>query len=284
MPELKSSPFPVISPESMDYTDAEYAVKVIRLRNENKVEVRHVLRGENLVAQMLRDGRAAFACIVSLPSTMYRKIFVAPADALEYSQTVDYSKSGHGAKGFSLESPMFRPVIVAQKETALSANRAHGLNALWSDADIRIPGGGIIAYSEWERFNGAMGGLLVVRFKEGLKDGAIMVEPDIGGGFRFIVNVGGKNLFRLLESPHSAEAQYQRSSVLTHALSSGFAILKEMYGNNEDWREYTNLRMLSQKLKDDSLRDWTEDGFSPDYAASCLNPHDFRYQTGEDDD
>ncbi len=284
MSELKSLPFPVISPDSMDYTDAKYEVKINRIRDENKSEVRHRLSDDNMVAHLLKEGKAAFACVVCLPSTMYRKIFVAPAvNVLEYPQTVDYSASGYGSKVFSLESPMYHPVIVTKEKVKRTADPGDGLNSLWAHGGILIPHGGIIAYGNWARFDGDMGGLLNINLDKDIPDGSFRVEPDTSGGYRFQIYVGGADLFRRLRNP-SAEDSEHRRSVLTHVLGGGFRLLKELFGGTDDWKEYTNLRLLSNKLESEGLAHWGDDDFPPEYAATVLYPHVLRYEIEDSED
>ncbi len=283
MPEIKSFPFPVLSPDSADYAEGmEYSAKVARTPGAAAVSVRHRLVGDCLVARLLREGFAAFACIVSVPSTMYRRIFLADAREPECSQDVDYSESGHGDDTDAVESPMFRPVILAKKSFSQNAAKNAGLGPLWQDGGITIPEGAIIAYDDWARFGGESGGLLIIDKGENLENGQMRVSEDAAGGFRFRVRVGG-DLFDRLQSP-AGQARH-RVSILTHALSAAFQILKDKYPNPGDWREHINLRLVADKLARENAGNWGDEEFSPELAATILYPHIFDDASlGDDDD
>lgn len=272
MPDIKSFPFPVLSPGSVDYDDGiEYSADTARMRDGNVVQVSHKLVGDSLVSRLVREGAATFACVVSLPSTMYRRIFVADSQTPECSQTVDYSESGYGDDTDAVESPMFRPIILVTRDISQAAGQGAGLGALWADSAIEIPEGAIIAFDEWSRFGGEHGGLFLVDKVATMNNGQMQVFPDNAAGFRFRISVGG-DLYDRLKFPAQGQ-EWHRRSVFTHALSVGFRILKEQYG--EDWNGYQNLCIVAQTLEQEGIPHWGSDEFSPDLAATTLYPHIF---------
>ena len=282
MPEIKSFPFPVLSPDSVDYDDGmEYSAKIVRTPGTNTVRVRHTLVGESLVSHLLREGTATFACIVSVPTTMYRRIFAADSRAQDCQQEVDYSESGHGDDTDAVESPMFRPVILAKEAITKKAEEGAGLGELWAGSTIEIPDGAIIAFDDWARFGGEGGGLLIIERSADLANGQIEVEADASAGFRFRVKAGGK-LYDSLQSPEG-HAQH-RVSVLTHALSVAFQILKDDFKNKTAWQDFINLRLVADKLEREGAGHWSYGGFSPERAATILYPHIFDDALAEDDD
>ena len=277
MPEIKSFPFPVLSPDSMDYAAGEYEAGIARTDNGGVVVVRHHLHGENLIARLLQEGKAAFACIVSLPTTMYRRVFVSDTAATTDRQQINYSEAGHGLREFAVESPMFRPIVLVKETIEKTVSDGDGLDSLWSDAAVSIPEGGIIAYGDWQRFRGAMGGLLVVNRDNALPKGEMRIRPDHDGGFRFQVFVD-EHLFKNLDTPPDGHGGHRRS-VLTHALSDGFRLLQKDFSDN--WKDYTNLRLVADKLAQSGIAHWGDEEFSPAEAATRLYPHIFA-ETGED--
>ena len=282
MPEIKSFPFPVLSPDSVDYDEGlEYSAKIARTPGANAVRVRHNLVGDSLVSHLLRDGTATFACIVSVPTTMYRRIFVADSRAPDCQQEVDYSESGHGDDTDAVESPMFRPVILAKEAITKKAEEGAGLGELWAGSTIEIPDGAIIAFDDWARFGGEGGGLLIVEKAGDLENGQMEVSADAAAGFRFRVRVGGV-LYDKLQSPEG-HARH-RVSVLTHALSAAFQILKDEYKNKREWSEYINLRLVADKLERENAGHWSDSNFLPERAATVLYPHIFDDTLVNDDD
>ncbi|MBC6428526.1 MAG: hypothetical protein GDA55_04760 [Cellvibrionales bacterium] len=283
MLEVKSYPFPVMAPNSLDYPECKYGAEVSRMEDECQVSVRHHLQGDCLVADLLRRGEAEFACIVSLPATMYRRIESAPSTDLNHIQIIDYSDSGYGDEGTAVEPPMFRPLILLKNPLNHAVLSSDGLNHLWHGSTLDIPDGGIIAYSSWQRLSGHMGGLLKVQPDKSLLDGQIRVEEDAGAGYRFRIHAGG-DLYRHLKEHKSGPLGYQRKSILTHALSVAFARLKERSRIEPGWwQEHVNLRIVAEKLKDAGLGCWNEDDFAPEMAATALYPHSFPDMQFEED-
>lgn len=135
MSEAKSFPFPVLSPDNIDYTEEiKYTASASKVSDENAVHVRHHLAGDSLISSALLSGKAAFACVVSLPSTMYRRIAVWDSNKLDGLQKIDYSNSGYGSEFSAAESPMFRPIILAKSRIVESAGA--GLSSLWLNKPI----------------------------------------------------------------------------------------------------------------------------------------------------
>ena len=272
-PEIKSFPFPVLSPHSIDYNDGtKYSAKIAGNPGANAVRVRHNLVGDSLVSHLLRDGMAAFACIVCTPSTMYRHIFVADSRAQDCLQEVDYSEAGHGGDGGAVESPMFRPVILMKEAIVKKAEKSAGLGELWTGNTVEFPNGAIIAFDYWARFGGEGGGLLIIERSADLADGQVEVSAAITAGFHFRVQVGG-GLYDKLQSPER-HARH-RAGVFTCALKAAFQILKNEYRGKSNWREYINLRLVADKLEREGAGHWSDSKFSPELAAEILYPHIF---------
>ena len=278
MSDAKAFPFPVLSPHSLDYKEGVgYESKVNRDQNKDAVHVQHNLKGDSIIACQVRDQRAVFACVVSLPSTMYRRLFVSDSHNLSHVQQIDFSESGYDGD----VSPMFRPLILSKAGLEKTVAKEDGLGDFWLNETIRIPAGGIIAFDDWQRFGGNMGGILLIEADPKLGDGEMRVEADATGGFRFRVHVGLKLLHDLEDLP---ENHPHRRSVLIHALSAGFGILQRDY--KSDWEEHVNLNLnlIAKKLEQEGIEHWSSDGFSPEYAATRLYPHVVSTQTNEEDD
>ena len=279
MMDAKSFPFPVISAASLDYPGAvEYVGDISRMDNSGVI-VSHKITDDNAVARFLKEGRAVFACIVSLPSTMYRRVFVSDSTLLNVDHQIDYKDSGAHDGG---EQPKFRPVVIKKGDCRIAAGDAGLDEQLWSGGDIHFPDGGIIAFDCWKEFKGGAGSLF--QFKADvageLEFGMIKVSDDTGEGFRFEVQVHPRFLDAMQE-PGDGHKPHVRS-VQTHALSRGLEILARDYQNN--WREFPNLMLLSQRLESEQLPHWEQEQFCPDEVATRLYPHLLPGDTEHDSD
>ena len=77
MPEgsviVRSLPYPVLE-RNLSYPRGEYRVEPSPRRDGHSAELRHVVVNAPFVEAMLREGRAVYACLVSVPRTGYRKL------------------------------------------------------------------------------------------------------------------------------------------------------------------------------------------------------------------
>jgi hypothetical protein len=268
---------------------AQFLSEVSR-KSGDDANIVHNLQGENLVSSLLRQGRAKFACVVCVPSTMYRTLAIFDG------------KFGGGEKGGqpfiearqrvpladSLLSspPFFRSLVVAAEEISRTVGEGDGLHKAYHGKNIVFPEGAILAAADWMELGGA-GSLLVLRQDENLAEKTIRVDEDTQQGYRFIVRVPVE-LFRQLKiCPQSRRAH--RDSIFTHALSRGLEILVRHYGPDSssgeesgNWEEYANLRWLQSELKSKDYADWTEEGFCPEEAATLLRGHEIPADMAED--
>ena len=281
-------PFPTLAAESLDYREGEFDADIRRNPNATVVSVQYTLRGQNLIADLLRKGDAKFACVLCAPATMYREVQAydgTPAES-EDKRNPLLEANQHAKFDDSLISapPMFRPIIVAARTIERTVNDADGLDDMFGGKLIRFPEGAIIAANSWQRLCGGISGLLVIVPDNSLSVGEIRVDPDPSNGYRFRVMVHAK-FHHLLVSPEG-EQRAHRNSVLTHALSAALSILFDEFGpksqtnegednaeNEERWKQYPNLRFLSDELSSKNYCDWTDDKFKPEYAATLLRPH-----------
>ena len=277
-------PFPALRLDAIDFTPerALYGATVRRFPESGIVSVRHVILGDNLISHLLSDGKAKFACVVCAPSTMYRTLEVSstPPDsknedgkpALEVAQEVGLEDSHVAAP------PMFRPIVIAAEEIRQVVDAdATGLNSIYSGREVHFPQGSIIASAGWMQLGGGGEEMLVLHDDKSLKEGMIHVVGDTSHGYRFIVKAAS-GLYREIRRSGKSRKDH-RDSVLTHALSAGLQLLANEYGRDAEedesnsWKQYPNLRLLSDWLREKGQPTWCDDGFSADKAATALKPH-----------
>ena len=276
-------PFPALRADSLDFASerADYSASIKRVSESGVVAVRHILAGDNLIARLLSDGRAKFACVVCAPSTMYRTLEVFP----------DSPDSGNSGGKPSLEAaqnvglddaliaapPMFRPIVIAADDVRMTADASAGLNPIYSGRDVHFPKGAIVASAGWFQLGGGGDEMFVLHVVDSLENGMIEVEGDTSHGYRFKVNVTGDLHRQIQQCPQSRKDH--RDSILTHALGAGLQLLDRDFGDgssaNESggWEQYPNLRLLRDWLRDKGQPIWGEEGFSAEKAATALKPH-----------
>ncbi len=263
----KTFPFPVVSPVSLDYqSKVQYKCEISSM-DSNNIVVTHEITDGNIIAELIKSGDAKFGCMVSLPATIYRRLFTNDSKSLNVTQQINYNESGaHN----DIQHPMFRPVIIMTKEfNIIKSDEKHGFDDIWLGQKIKFPQGGIIGFEDWMKFGDAASSILrfVKAHDENIQEGMIKVDPDETGGFRFKVSVH-ESLFTFMSSnPYDNHSR----SIWTHALSRGFEILATDYRKN--WEKYPNLKLLEQYLKNMGQPCWDDDEFYPEKVATYLYPH-----------
>ncbi len=279
----RAFPFPVLSESSICYVDrVSYEAKISRPLTGGDIVVRHQLSGKNLVASLIENKRAKFACVVAVPMTMHRKVY-------SMNDRENYSEENEG-QIFAMQNipcdeeelskaPKLRPIIVCTESVGPKlVMESYGLDPFYDREHIHFPDGAIIADADWKDFKGH-GSILRIRNDDGREFGTFDVTISETEGFYFVVSVGPK-LFQFLQ--HPGERGDRCMDILTHAFTSGLAKLHANKTLCKTWRNYQTLQVLHQDLTARGIKTWEEEDFSPELAATTIHPHDVDFE-GEQD-
>lgn len=278
---VRACSFPVLRGDSSDYIpEAQYKADVNRHGESGKATVHHRITGKNLVAQMLAEGKAVFACVTCVPSTMYRTLEVCQEKPNKTADgAVDISQTFDTPEDHIDSPPVFHPIVVARDNCDRHGDGDSGLDELYRGEKLSFPVGAIIASAGWFLIGGGVDELLMLQEYAGLKDGQIDVEVSLEHGGRFMVRVN-ENTLKQLKLQADATAN---KSIYIHALSAGLQRLAEMHGGtgtdeSDDSRQYANLRMLADMLKEKGYPTWDEwelkgSEFKAEVAATAIRPH-----------
>ena len=265
MSKSKAYPFPILSPSDMYYKDSiEYKAK-IRLTGRDSILLEHSLSGDSFVSEQLKEGRANFACVVTLTDTLYRHVFAArDCRQKEFTQEIDFSECNSNGR----YSPWFKPIIVSFEDIRGTVDDSYGMHEIWLDRTIEMPEGSILAFTHWYRIGGTMDSILVFEPSPDLQYGELQVTPDTSDGFRFRVQVE-KGFLDTLRRRSSKDPRIRNISV--YALSAGFRILREEF-KDTGWKEHKNLEILASQLDKRNMLLWDDEDFSPEKAATMMYP------------
>ena len=265
---VRSLPYPTIEDGNFSFPDGDYRAIAQQSGNSGtKIILRHELKGAPFVENLIQDGKARFACLVSVPKTGYRKLHM--ADSSEQEITWDLGVVG--------EPPMLGPVVLyVGDDLSHKLTPKDGVAKTWRNQKIDIPKGARLARGRYLGCSVAIQRLLKVRCKENMKPGSFTVSPNSNHGFYFCLEAA-PDIFQFLQNPQGQLAL--RSSVLTHAVSQCFNILKSDYGaSGEDdekvgqWEQYKNLVSLSDWLETQKLPHWSEEDFDAVLMATHIYP------------
>ena len=269
---LKGFSFPVLSDVSLDYLPGvEYSARIDIIGDGGQIIVSHKLTGNSIVAKFLKEQKAFFGCVISLPATMYRRVFVCKTHGVTPTeitaiQDINYEESGYNE---SLELPQFRAVIIKNGDDSIDGSeKSAGLEDLWQSDEINFPSGSIIGDADWKRRGGAMGGFIIIKADPDIPLRSIKVELMKEQGFRFRALVH-PSFYKDLDAPENPRVW----DVYIHIFSRGLEKLAALNMKRKEWEEFTNLKLLAALLIKHGQPLWDEDEFHPETVATIVRPY-----------
>lgn len=271
---VRSFPWPMLQRGNTSYPEGSYNAEIEPGKDRRSFQITHDIRGAPLIARLIDEERARYACTVASPIASYRMIHTSASP----THRVEWSHDDLGTP------PLFIPLVVTTSEIQITlAADADGVAALWHGRSIRLLKGSKLMIAPPFQLRSSLLQLLIFEVDESLSDGQFEVRSDTNDGFKFIVLMAS-DLHGYLRHPR---AHRHRSNIMTHIVSAALALLRnDCRGDDgaEGWRSYGNLVALADHLKNRGLPVWDdEDGFHPERVATALYPHRLP-PAGEDDD
>ncbi len=259
-------PHPVLEEGNLSFPNGEYAPELQIGTDGYSAVVRHIVREAPFIERLVERKQAVCSCTVSIPITGYRRLF--GADGLEQKIKLDDAQLG--------EPPILCPLIVCREEVRHTLSREDGVHQMWVNKEIRLEKGAKLAIGPAYRMMSSLQSLLSIEKDNSLQPGQIHVSSCSENGFYFNVRMAS-DLYAFVQKPGGEARYFHRSSILTHACSSCFALLAKESRDNEEgeegWRSYANLRALAAEMESKGLNIWNTEDFSPEEAATAMWPH-----------
>ena len=262
-------PYPVLATNSLDYqSDHKYETRhEIHEGTDSQLVLEHQLTENNLVAQLLQEGKAQFSCTFTSTSSAYREVFTESGQLTTHKQIIELDRS-------RATYPLFcqSAIITVDEIFHVVAPDTDGLHEFWHGASLVFPKGAILAITPFWRANDPLRSILSVKkARDGvLPDGCFEVKEAEENGFYFEMTVA-PDLYGCLRNPGNATAH--RDSIYSTALAQGFEILQTRYKEKEAWTPHHNLRGLFEMLTSRKLSTWMDDEFSPNRTVAKFHPH-----------
>ena len=285
MPKSNTSarmlPHPAIEDGNRSFPRGDYRVNREPSGNtDTGVILYHKLEGAPFIQSLIDRGDAKFACLVSVPKTGYRKLDISESSKQEISWDSDIVG----------EPPWLGPCIlyVGEDREGGTWTQEDGVAEIWLNQEIYIPKGARLAKGRYLRPSSEIGHTNMIHAKkdETMKPGTFRVEANSNEGFSFSL-IAATNIYEFIHTPRGNLAL--RDSILTHAVSECFHILKTDYnapvedeennsneedgeGRNNEWKQFPNLVALSEWLGDKKVPHWSDYGFDAVKVATDLYP------------
>ena len=258
--------FPILAKDRLDYVWGSYETKIEASQDKTKIIVHHEVSGQNLVQQLLKENRLAFAVEVSSPYATFRKLnWIASECQTKKIQEVSWDTE-------DIVPPIYiRPLVIALMKDNLVINLSdqHGVHKIWHGKQVNLLNGTILAKDDFWRTSSLFQSILHLVKDENMAPNTYRVEISNSEGFYFMVRLNS-DFFTRMSNPSGAE--HQRDSILTACLARGFELILHEYGDNEEWKSHPSLRALHNKLITEDLPTWEDENFHTDEVACKLCP------------
>ena len=260
---VRAFPYPVLEDGNLSFPNGIYDQEFKRGKDNSSVVLTHTLQGAHFLEHLISQGKAVFACAVSIPVTGYRKLHV----SREAKHEIFWEPPQLG------EPPYFRSLILITKRIKHTLTKEDEVGPEWIDQKITLERGTKIAFGSFYRMSSCAEQLVAISEDSNLDKGSFLAQPCASDGFYFDVKVAS-DLYTFLKVP--GESRSHCDSIATHIVSSCFSILQKEYSDDNEqdsWRAHSNLRALAQELDHRGLKTWFDEGFSPEKAATVMYPH-----------
>ena len=270
---VRSFAWPVLQRGNTSYPDGSYGAEIESERDRPSFLITHDVRGAPLIARLIAEEKARYACTVSSPIASYRTIHTSACP----THRVEWSHDDLGAP------PLFIPLVVATAKVRRTLDAvADGVAALWHGRHVHLLKGSKLLIAPPFQLRSSLLQLLNFELDDNLSDGQFKVRPDTNEGFKFTVALA-RDLHGFLM--HKRALRY-RSNIMTHIFSAALALLHHDYREDdgeEGWRSHSNLVALADDLEAHDHPVWDDEGFHPELVATALHPH-LLPLSGEEDD
>ena len=231
---------------SSDFLNVTYINRAVT--GENQARVVNELHGQNAetLLKMVDGQQLVWMIEIRSPATLYSKTF--KSFQSETDIRWDIATTGEKMPVFIISQ------MVALEDVLLPAGLLH---PVWRNRPaIRVPAGAVLAQGNVLTAEPLLASILQFVRDDSLPDGVIKVsEPD--EHLRFTV---------------ATAADLHRQIAIRRDVHLGalIAAMGKLNADDHDPDESRVLRSISQRLAENNVEDWTQDGYEPALAATCL--------------
>ena len=275
--DIRFHEFPSLDDGNDSFPAGQYRVGSEMGDTDSSLVLFHQLDGAPLIQKFIDQGLAEYACAIAAPRSAYREVQTSSSTR----QCLSWDPSYFG------EPPYFTPMVVCTKETlVLELNsKRDGVHQDWHGQKVRFSKGGRLAQGPVMHLMASdLQRLLSIHPSEKCNPGQFYVEVSSADVFGFSAYCH-PDLHFFLQEP--GEQKFKRQDIMTHMVTACFSLLQRDYKDDdgeEGWRTHKILELLAQQLEDAGYRDWSEDGFQPEKAATLLYGHRGLEREVTDDD
>lgn len=267
---------PLLHKNSLDYEEPDAYEAEVEFSQEgrSKAEVSHRLSPGNLVYELVRDGKAVFACLESMPGLLHRKLHRAPSrEHIEasptqicYQQRVEIFQQSEITK--HKRKFHLYPVVVLKKKLMLTPGGrrlqketigkvdvldaqdtagVYGLSGLRKNSPASFPTGAVLAFDKWFVSNNA-GQLFSRKLDEQMPRGAFSVGvTEVDDSFKITIGAN-KEVVNLLDKGDNPDRRHVLCAALVQVFADQAATVRED-GQDDDNDESPNYSLFIEAIE-----------------------------------
>ena len=280
--------FPILKKDSGDFL-AEISYEVEACQSDGKLIIRHTIKGQSFVSQLLKTGDAKFSALLLYRDSSERQHRFCDADTSAEGNEINATQTIPIKFSYA---PEITPSIVILKNKKISVDASSGLTDFWGQGEhFEIPPYSRIALGQKLKFtSGGLSKLMKIIPDENLNQGEMKVNVNehAGEGETPVSLYCGQGVFdelhkiteATLKKPRNA-AESMRSAILTQALCAVYAYMKNL---DEDYESSGVLAKHLEMLESETGENWEDENFNPSLAATKMQPYTVKALNGGNDD
>ncbi len=258
---VRSHDHPILEPGNPSFPLGRYWLDFEAGEDRTSFRITHRTQHAGLIGNLVKTGSVRFACIVSAPSSGYRKIHV--------SDSPQHDVAWKDAE--LAEPPLFTPLIVCRRHQSVSLSAAsHDVHQIWDKRTIMLRPGSRLAVGNVFQLQTSVFHLIHLKTNDEAPKGHVEVDVDTEP-FRFRVKVD-RDMHKFLRFRRDA---IERHNTLTHIVTACLARLQRDFADDDGemgWKSHSALRSLADQLSQKKLGHWSDSGFRPEKVATELTP------------
>ena len=270
-PIVYALPYPVLEAGNLSFPDGIYDPKIEMGQDGYSAKIEHHISGAPFIDKLIEEGVVGFYCLLSVPKASVRRLD-------ETSQIGEITWE----KDIVSEPPKLRPILVyTGEDKEYTFTEKCGVAELWQGKTINLPKGARLARGSFLNVDSSECSFLRLNKSENYSRGTIDVEASEENGFSFVITAA-PDIYKFVRSGGNDPL---RLAILTAVVARCFSILKKHYKENQtDGNDnFSNLKLLSAKLKKEYDCDWNDENFDPMLAATKLYPFQTQNENLDDE-
>ena len=278
--------FPVLKKDGGDFSaEISYEVEAEVSPIDRTVEIRHTLKGQSFISQLVKRGDAKFSVLLLYRDSAERQHHLCDTEISVNDNEIVATQTIPNKFSYT---PEIMPSIVIWEGKNITVEASSGLTDFWEQGEhFDIPQYSRIALGPKLKFTaGDISKLMQVISDEKLGSGEMKVEvyESAGEGETPVSLLCATDVFdelhKMTQAAPSNAVESMRSAIITQALCAVYAYMQNL---GADYEVGGVLSAHLELLENETGENWQNDNFNPSLAATKMQPYAIKALNDEAD-